>query len=303
MKTFMKWSVAIGFSLLAHAGAAALFQPEQKEMTEQIAGGEAMEVALLGDAFEDALQAGNPEEIVDPVETPPEAAEPAEEIAPVEAPLSAETPTDIQPVEADVVLPAEAIMPYAVAEAEVTATVGPVETVMPEEKPEIQPVPEKIEKPRKKPPEEKKKVERNKPVRQKAGEDGNAAEASTKGQADGVADAKASTASGKKGSRSQQAGNAAVSNYEGKVYAKVGRARRYPKSASRQGIQGTVNVRFTVSVDGSVSGVSIARSAGSPILDEAALQAVNRAAPFPKIPVEAGRSNWRFNIPLEFRVD
>ena len=101
----------------------------------------------------------------------------------------------------------------------------------------------------------------------------------------------------------RSAGNAAVSNYEGKVYAKVGRARRYPKSASRQGIQGTVNVRFTVSVDGSVSGVSIARSAGSPILDEAALQAVNRAAPFPKIPVEAGRSSWRFNIPLEFRVD
>ena len=211
MKTFLKWSVAIGFSLLAHAGTAALFQPEREAITEQIAGGEAMEVTLLGNAFEDAVQAGNPDEIVDPLETPPEEMEPIEEVAPVEAAVSTQTPTDVQPVEADVVLPAEEIMPYTVATAEVTATASPVEIVVPEEKPEIRPEPERIEKPKEKPPAEKK-IERKKPVKKKAGEDGNAVASAKKGQADGVADAQASTASGKKGNMNQQAGNAAASN-------------------------------------------------------------------------------------------
>ncbi|KQV38173.1 MULTISPECIES: energy transducer TonB [unclassified Rhizobium] len=299
MKTFLKWSVAIGFSLLAHAGTAALFQPEREEITEQIAGGEAMEVTLLGNAFEDAVQAGNPDEIVDPLETPPEEMEPIEEVAPVEAPVSTETSTDVQPVEADVVLPAEEVTPYTVATAEVTATVSPVEIVVPEEKPEIRPEPERIEKPKEKPPAEKK-IERKKPVKKKAGEDGNAAASAKKGQADGVADAQASTASGKKGNTNQQAGNAAASNYAGKVRSKLNRAFRYPSSAKREGLTGTAQVRFTVSANGSVSGVGIARSAGFPILDQAALAAVQRAAPFPKIPEGAGRSSWVFTIPLVF---
>lgn len=293
MKTFLKWSVAIGFSLLAHAGTAALFQPEREAITEQIAGGEAMEVTLLGNAFEDAVQAGNPDEIVDPLETPPEEMEPIEEVAPVEAAVSTQTPTDVQPVEADVVLPAEEIMSYTVATAEVTATVSPVETVVPEEKPE------RIEKPKEKRPAEKK-IERKKPVKKKAGEDGNAVASAKKGQADGVADAQASTASGKKGNMNQQAGNAAASNYAGKVRSKLNRAFRYPSSAKREGLTGTAQVRFTVSANGSVSGVGIARSTGFPILDQAALAAVQRAAPFPKIPEGAGRSSWVFTIPLVF---
>lgn len=307
MKTFMKWTAAIGLSLLAHAGAAAFFQPEQEDMTAQVAGGEAMEVTLLGNAFEDTLQAGTPtEQPIDPLETPPEKVQPieettpVEEIRPVETAVLAETPTDMQPVEADVVLPSEDIVPTVVAEAELTATVAPAETVIPEEKPEIQPEPEKVEKPKEKPPEEKKKVERKKPVKQKTGDAGESVASLQKGQADGVSGAKASASSGKKGNMNQQAGNAAASNYSGKVRAKLGRARRYPNSAKREGLQGTVQVRFTVSMDGSVSGVSIAKSAGFAILDEAALQAVHRAAPFPKIPAEVGKNSWLFMIPLEY---
>ncbi|MDQ0321362.1 protein TonB [Pararhizobium capsulatum DSM 1112] len=309
MKTLMKWTVAVGLSLLAHAGAAALFQPENEEVTAQVAGGEAMEVTLLGNAFEETLQAGNPtEQPIDPLETPPEEVQPVEETAqveeirPVETEIPSETATDVQPVEADVVLPAEDIPPMIVADAEVTATVSPVETVIPEEKPEIQPVPEEIEKPKEKPPEEKpkKKVERKKPVKQKAGDAGQNVVSTQKGQADGAADAKASTSSGKKGNMNQQAGNAAASNYPGKIRSKLNRAFRYPNSAKREGLRGTAQVRFTVSSGGSLTGVSIAKSAGFPILDQAAIEAVQRAAPFPKIPDGAGKSSWTFTIPLAF---
>ncbi|WP_075289607.1 cell envelope integrity protein TolA [Pararhizobium arenae] len=304
MKTFMKWTAAVALSLLAHAGAAALFQPEPEAMTAQVAGGEAMEVTLLGNAFEETLQAGiSTDQPIDPLETPPEEVQPieetppVEEIRPVETEIPAETPTDVQPVEADVVLPAEDMPETVVAEAEVTATIAPAETVIPEQKPEIQPEPEKVEKP----PEEKKKVERKKPVKQKAGDKGQSVASATKGQADGVPDASVSTSSGKKGKMTQQAGNAAVSNYPGKVRAKLNRAYRYPRSAERKGLGGVAQVTFTVSADGSVRGARISRSTGIPILDEAAIKAVQRAAPYPKIPAESGKNSWLFTLPIEAR--
>ncbi len=315
MKSTLKWTAAITFSLLAHAGAATLFEvPPEKDQAE-IAGGEAMEVTLLGNAFEDALEAGDPSEALEPIEEQPEEVEPIvpetaevvpEEITPVQSEIAAEAPSDVPPVEADIILPAEEMPPVVVAEAEVTATVPPVETVVPEEKPE--PEPKKVEKPKpKKKAEAKKKPEpkKEKPVKKrvvvkKTGEAGANVASQSKGQADGSKSALASAASGKKGARSNQAGNAAVSNYSGKIRSKLSRAFRYPSAARSEGLRGTAQVRFTVSASGSVSGVRIAKSAGSPVLDQAAIETVHRASPFPPIPDAAGKSAWTFTIPLAF---
>jgi protein TonB len=35
-------------------------------------------------------------------------------------------------------------------------------------------------------------------------------------------------------------------------------------------------------------------------VDQAALQAVRKASPFPPIPENAGRSSWEFSVPLAF---
>jgi protein TonB len=53
-----------------------------------------------------------------------------------------------------------------------------------------------------------------------------------------------------------------------------------------------------VAANGSVSGVRIVGSSGNPILDDAAIKTVNRAAPFPEIPADAGKSSWTFTLPL-----
>ena len=50
------------------------------------------------------------------------------EIPPVQSEVTAETPTDIVPTEADVILPAEEIVPAISEQPEITATVAPVET-------------------------------------------------------------------------------------------------------------------------------------------------------------------------------
>lgn len=306
MNNTVKWTGAIVLSLLAHAGAAKLFEPREKPPEQAlVAGGEAMEVAVLGNAFEETIQAGDPNEAVEPEEIEPQEVEPAPvevaEVPPVQSEVTAETPTDIVPTEADVILPAEEIPPVTALQPEITATVAPAETVVPEEKPEevVKPEPEKKPEPKKEP--EKEKPENKKPVKKRAGDAGKSEVAQTKGQADGADNAVASVSGAKKGAVSRQSGNANLSNYDGKVRSKLNRAFRYPAEAKRGGLQGVAQVRFTVSSSGAASNVSIAKSAGSPILDQAALDTVRRASPFPKIPEGAGLGSRSYTIPLYFK--
>jgi protein TonB len=69
----------------------------------------------------------------------------------------------------------------------------------------------------------------------------------------------------------------------------------YPQDAKKQGVTGTATVAFTIGGGGQVSRVRIDRSSGSQHLDEAALSAVRRAAPFPPPPAPANIA-----IPLVF---
>ncbi len=306
MNNTIKWTGAIVLSLLAHAGATRLFEPSEKptEMA-MVEGGEEMEVAVLGNAFEETILAGDPEQEIEPDEIQPEEVQPepveVAEVPPIQSEITSETPTDIIPTEADVVLPAEEMPPVAADQPEITATVAPAETVIPEEKPEpeeIKPEPEKKPEPKKEKPEKEK--PQKKPVKKRAGNKGDKAEATKQGQTDGVENAVASSNSGKKGKASQALGNAAESNYKGKVRSKVQRHFKYPKSADRAGVKGTVTVSFVVSASGGVSGVRIVKGSGSPVLDEAAMNAVRRAEPLPKIPEGANRSSWPFVLPLQF---
>lgn len=302
MNTILKWTGAILLSLLAHAGATQLFEPnEEPQELALVAGGEAMEVAVLGNAFEETVLSGDPTEAIEPDEAEPEeiVPEPTEvaEVPPVQSEVTAETPSDIVPTEADVILPAEEIVEAVTAQPEITATVAPVETVVPQEKPDIKPEPEKKAEPKKEPEKEKPK---KKVVKKRAGDAGKQVETAVKGQADGVEGAAATASTGKKGKVAQAFGNAAESNYKGKVRSRVQRYFRFPRSADRAGLGGTVTVSFTVSTGGGVSGVRIVKGSGSPVLDEAAINAVRKAEPFPKIPEAANRTSWLFTIPLQF---
>ncbi len=92
--------------------------------------------------------------------------------------------------------------------------------------------------------------------------------------------------------------SAAVGNYPGKIVSKLRRALRYPKGGR---ISGEAHVQFVVAANGRASSIRVVRSSGDTRLDAAALETVQRAAPFPAIPAEAGRSNWTFTVPLAFR--
>ncbi|WP_059369740.1 TonB family protein [Treponema endosymbiont of Eucomonympha sp.] len=76
---------------------------------------------------------------------------------------------------------------------------------------------------------------------------------------------------------------------------KIRRALVYPPQAKKAGIQGTVEVVFTVRADGTASGVSVSKSSGEPLLDAAAVAAIVTASPFPPPP-----SPVKLAVPIVF---
>jgi protein TonB len=136
-------------------------------------------------------------------------------------------------------------------------------------------------------------------TRKKAGSGGRNETDARRGVADGRADGQKEV-SGSSG-RTSAAGNAAVSNYPGKVAARLRRSVRGVSRPARSRASSDVLVSFTVNAGGGLGGVRIARSSGSKELDKAALAIVRRAAPFPPIPPQSGRRNWAFTLPLGLR--
>lgn len=247
----------------------------------------------------EALKPAPVEEITEP-ETPlltasaeAQTAETAQAIQPIRPEETEPEKTEVEQIEPEVTEP-EQIEPE-VTEPEKTEAVEPIKqaSLTPTEVEELPEVPTPAPRP---------KIERDAPktehkprqtqTRAKPQPAGN----SGASQADARASRQASASSGS--SRSTSAGNAAVSNYPGKVTSRLRRAIRTPRNA--RGATGNVVVSFTVSGSGSVSNVKVVQSSGNSALDQAAIETVHRAAPFPKIPSEANRSTWAFTQPLAF---
>ncbi|CAN0584849.1 unnamed protein product, partial [Ectocarpus sp. 12 AP-2014] len=102
----------------------------------------------------------------------------------------------------------------------------------------------------------------------------NTRKGSATGSSQGAAARQATTSS-----KSSEAGNAAMSNYQGKVFRKIARAKR-----GKLNVRGSATVILTIAPSGQLTGLSLARSSGSGKLDDFALLQIRRAAPFPPSP-------------------
>lgn len=299
------WGAALALSGLVHAGTATYFLHGEPEQIA-IAGGGATELTVVGSAFTEQTAAGEVTEVVDPVEeavaeaTPVEAETVAAEPVEAASTVVVETlkPQPSQPLEAAEAveqpeeMPAETVEPVEPTEEIAALPEIPVPTPRPDYTPP--PEPKKAASPARKAPE--RREAKKAPQKPKTAGSGGRDTADTKqGTADGAARARAAR-QGDPSRQASAAGNAAVSNYPGKVRSKLSRALR----SVRRGQSGEVHVRFTVTRSGGVSGIGVSRSSGSPALDKAAIDTVRRAAPFPAIPQAAGRSSWNFTIPLSF---
>lgn len=120
---------------------------------------------------------------------------------------------------------------------------------------------------------------------------GNASKDARAGEATGRAEATARQSGS--GASQQTTGNAAASNYPGLVMRKLSRAGK-----PRVNARGAAVIAFTISANGGLTSVSLARSSGSAALDQAAVRLVRGAGPFPQPPRGAQRS---FSIQIKGR--
>jgi len=78
--------------------------------------------------------------------------------------------------------------------------------------------------------------------------------------------------------------------------------KEYPESARSRHIQGRVKVKFVLLADGSLKDVQVVKSSRHKNLDDAAVTAVKKAAPFPKPPVSLFKTPVMFHVHILFEL-
>jgi protein TonB len=83
---------------------------------------------------------------------------------------------------------------------------------------------------------------------------------------------------------------------------RVEELKRYPAEARLDRAEGRVVIKAVLRADGSVDDVEIFQSSGYRTLDQAALELIQRAAPF-QLPHPLGRSKMTVKIPMSYRLE
>ncbi|SEN54261.1 outer membrane transport energization protein TonB [Loktanella fryxellensis] len=89
-----------------------------------------------------------------------------------------------------------------------------------------------------------------------------------------------------------------MADWGGTIRSRIERRKSYPRAAG--GATGTVQVAIRVGGDGRLVGLGLAGSSGNAALDQAALDAVQRAGSFPAAPADLGAGPHDFTLPMSF---
>jgi protein TonB len=82
------------------------------------------------------------------------------------------------------------------------------------------------------------------------------------------------------------------------LIAQIERHKHFPLGA--QGRAGVVRVAFSIDQTGTLISVGVAASSGSASLDDAAIDLIRRAQPFPAPPARLGASVLSFVVPVRY---
>jgi len=85
------------------------------------------------------------------------------------------------------------------------------------------------------------------------------------------------------------------------IVRRVEELKRYPASARVDRAEGKVVVKAVINEDGSIGEVNVFQSSGYPTLDEAAVETMQRAAPF-HLPHPLGQPRMTIKIPMSYRL-
>jgi protein TonB len=85
---------------------------------------------------------------------------------------------------------------------------------------------------------------------------------------------------------------------------RIEESKSYPQLARDARLEGRVVVRFTIMQDGQLAErPRLVTSSGADVLDNAAIEAIKRATPFPALPNSLGRESLQLRLPMSFQLD
>ena len=91
--------------------------------------------------------------------------------------------------------------------------------------------------------------------------------------------------------------------FSSQVWTKIAESKYYPRLARKRGFEGEPVVAFTLGNTGKLLEVSIKNSSHYKLLDQAALDAVKSASPYPPIPEVLKMKTIRFKLPISFILE
>ncbi len=90
--------------------------------------------------------------------------------------------------------------------------------------------------------------------------------------------------------------------YHSKLMRKIYGNIRYPKRAIDRGYEGSVRLSVTIDRQGNLLKTSVMAASTFDLLNEAALSAVNKTAPYLPVPNNISGDTFTFSLPIEFRL-
>ena len=94
----------------------------------------------------------------------------------------------------------------------------------------------------------------------------------------------------------------ARAGYAAIIQRRIEDVKEYPKSSEKSGRQGVLKVQFTILKDGQLDNVSLLTKTEYPELNQAAMAAVKRAAPFAGIPDSIMKQSLKVVLPIRFQI-
>jgi protein TonB len=92
------------------------------------------------------------------------------------------------------------------------------------------------------------------------------------------------------------------STYFDMVRQRIEHHKRYPLAARKRQVQGKVILRFTISEKGDLKNVNVLRSSKNSDLDQAAMDAIRSAAPYPPPPRDLGQQELALELAIFFEL-
>jgi protein TonB len=90
--------------------------------------------------------------------------------------------------------------------------------------------------------------------------------------------------------------------YFATVRAAVERAKHYPFSARMAGLEDRITVSFFITADGAAEQIRLAEPSRFPVLNDAAVDTIRRAARFPSPPLHGSQAGVRMTVPMSFTL-